>query len=118
MKAVLQALNKTPGVLGSAYIADVEEVSDFGESIGVAEGLDLSRRSADAAAEWAAKAHEPLEGAVFIGTAGRIVVRMAGKGVLVAFAENDSAAGLLKIRMREAAATMAVRDSSDGQPAA
>ncbi|HEY3412891.1 MAG TPA: hypothetical protein VGM51_07520 [Armatimonadota bacterium] len=106
MKTVLQSLNKTPGVLGSAYLCGETEVADFGEAIGGAAALPLARRAADACRRWVEGGGTPLDAAVFVGTEGRLVVRTAGQGHLVAFAENDAAAGLLKMRMRDAAAQM------------
>ena len=106
MKTVLQALNKTPGVLGSAYLCGETEVADLGEAIGGASALPLARRAADACKKWIDDGGTPLDTAVFVGTEGRLVVRTAGEGHLVAFAENDAAAGLLKMKMRDAAAAM------------
>lgn len=106
MKSVLQTLNKTPGVLGSVYLCGETEVSDFGEAIGGSAALPLARRAAAACREWIDDGGTPLDTAVFVGTQGRLVVRTAGDGHLVAFAENDAAAGLLKIKMRDASAAM------------
>jgi predicted regulator of Ras-like GTPase activity (Roadblock/LC7/MglB family) len=106
MKDILLGLNKTPGVLGSAYLHGDREIADLGEAVGGIEALPLARKAADVLRGWSADGGAPLEAAVFAGTEGRILVRAAGGGYLVAFAENDSAAGLLKMRMRDAAKEM------------
>jgi predicted regulator of Ras-like GTPase activity (Roadblock/LC7/MglB family) len=107
MKKYLQTLNKTPGVLGSAYLGSGEDVVDCGEAIGGAQAVVLARRAAEAYSAWMAQSSATLDMAVFVGAEGRLVLHSAGAGVLVAFAENDAAAGLLKMRMREAACAIA-----------
>jgi len=104
MKECLQSLNRTPGVLGSAYVDADTTVFDMGESLGGAEAAPLVRKAAEACSSWMnAQPRLPLETAVFVGASGRIVVRPAGAGVLVAFAENDASAGLLRLKLREIA---------------
>lgn len=106
MKELLLSLNKTPGVLGSAYLCGENEVADLGEAIGGAAALPLARKAAGVFGDWEANGGAPISAAVFVGTEGRVLVRAAGSGYLVAFAENDAAAGLLKMRMRDAAREM------------
>lgn len=106
MKRVLQGLNKTPGVLGSAYLCGDTEIADCGDAIGGEGALPLARRAAEAFRQWAKDGKTSLDAAVFVGAEGRLLVRAAGKGCLVAFAENDAAAGLLNMKMRDAARAM------------
>lgn len=106
MKEILLGLNKTPGVLGSAYLNGDTEVADLGEAVGGFAALPLAKKAAEVCRQWAADGGDAVDTAVFVGTEGRIVVRSAGGGYLVAFAENDAAAGLLKMRMRDAAKEM------------
>jgi predicted regulator of Ras-like GTPase activity (Roadblock/LC7/MglB family) len=107
MKEYLHSLNKTPGVLGSAYLGAGEDVVDCGEAIGGARALTLAKRAVEACSAWMEQSSARLDTAVFVGSEGRLVLQSAGSGVLVAFAENDAAAGLLKMRMREAASAIA-----------
>jgi predicted regulator of Ras-like GTPase activity (Roadblock/LC7/MglB family) len=75
-----------------------------GEALGGPAALPWAQRTAEACREWVESRHGmPLETAVFVGTLGRIVARPAGAGLLVAFAENDASAGLLRVRLREIA---------------
>lgn len=104
MKELLSTLNRTPGVLGSAYLAGDVTVYEMGDALGGSEALPLAQRTAEACQAWrAARPDQPLEAAVFVGAAGRILARPVGDGMLVAFAENDASAGVLRVRMRETA---------------
>lgn len=108
MKELLMSLNRTPGVLGSAYVDGDFAVCDMGDSLGGSAALPLAERAAEACQAWrTARPDPPLEAAVFVGTTGRILVRPIGAGMLVAFAENDASAGMLRVRMREMADQMA-----------
>ncbi len=115
MKGLLMSLNRTPGVLGSAYVGAEASVCDMGDSLGGSAALPLAERAAEACRAWrASRPDHPLEAAVFVGSRGRILARPVGAGVLVAFAENDASAGMLRVRMRE----IADKISSAGGPTA
>lgn len=104
MKELLMSLNRTPGVLGSAYVDGDFSVCDMGDSLGGSAALPLAERAAEACRAWqTARPDHPLEAALFVGSIGRILVRPIGSGMLVAFAENDASAGMLRVRMREVA---------------
>ncbi|HEY3267900.1 MAG TPA: hypothetical protein VGM37_13295 [Armatimonadota bacterium] len=108
MTSHLDTLNKTPGVLGSAYVNGAEVSGDFGESIGGQDAADMARAAARIWREWLlATPSAPKDAAVFVAETGRLVLRAAGSGTLLAFAENDASAGLLKLRMRDVAEQIA-----------
>lgn len=99
----LRSLNRTPGVLGSAWIGEDSEIFDMGEAIGGAEAVGQARRVAEAFRAWLEACPSPAtEVAVFVGEHGRIVARAAGDGTLIVFAMNDAHAGLLRLKVREA----------------
>lgn len=102
---LLYTLNKTPGVLGSAWVEGEKVESDMGEAIGGPEAAAVAQRAANACRTWI-QAGGALESAVFTAENGRLVVRAVGDGMLVAFTEPDAAAGLVKVRMRETAEQM------------
>lgn len=102
MTELLYALNKTPGVQGSAWVEGERVDFDMGEAIGGSNAAPVARRAAEACRAWM-KEGRTLESAIFSAERGRLLVRVVGSGTLVVFAEADAAAGLVKVRMREAA---------------
>ena len=100
-QALLQWLNKTPGALGCAYVDGDTLLFDMGEAIGGESAVPLARRAAEAFWQWfGTDEQDRLESATFVGHSGRLVAQAAGGAVLVAFAENEASAGLLRVRMR------------------
>jgi predicted regulator of Ras-like GTPase activity (Roadblock/LC7/MglB family) len=102
MKEKLYALNKTPGVLGSAWIDGISVVADMGDAIGGSEAVAVAQRAADACREWTRNGH-PLETASFRAEGGRLILRTVGEAMLIVFTEDDTALGMVKVRMRETA---------------
>jgi predicted regulator of Ras-like GTPase activity (Roadblock/LC7/MglB family) len=102
MTDLLYALNKTPGVLGSAWLEGDRVEFDMGEAIGGPEAAPVAHRAAEACRAWM-QGGGPLETAVFTAERGRLLLRVVGDGMLVVFTEADAATGLVKVRMRETA---------------
>jgi predicted regulator of Ras-like GTPase activity (Roadblock/LC7/MglB family) len=102
MKDQLYALNKTPGVLGSAWIDGGTVVSDMGDAIGGPEAVAVAQRAAEACRVWM-KNGTPLEAASFRAEGGRLIVRTVGDAMLIVFTEEETASGMVKVRMREIA---------------
>jgi predicted regulator of Ras-like GTPase activity (Roadblock/LC7/MglB family) len=98
---LLSELNKVPGVLGSAYVTRESIVSDLGEAVGGEHAAQRCREVVAACRNWSSLSGSALDRAVFVGEHGRIVVQPAGAGTLVAFTENATSAGLLRLKMRE-----------------
>lgn len=99
---LLSELNKVPGVLGSAYVTNDTVVSDLGEAVGGEQAAERCREVVAACRNWSAlSGGAAVDRAVFVGEHGRIVVQPAGAGTLVAFTENATSAGLLRLKMRE-----------------
>jgi predicted regulator of Ras-like GTPase activity (Roadblock/LC7/MglB family) len=103
MNELLYELNKTAGILGSAWLEGDTVFSDMGEAIGGPEAVEVARRAAGACRAWVASGL-PLETATFTAERGRLLVRAVGDGMLVVFTESDTASGMVKVRMREIAA--------------
>lgn len=114
MKELLDTLNRTPGVLGSAFVRGEMAVCDIGDALGGSEALPLARRAAEACRAWQDQRPEKaLESVVCVGARGRIVVWPVAGGALMAFAENDASAGILRLRMKEAAQKIAETAPAD-----
>lgn len=105
MNDLLYALNKTPGVLGSAWVEGDRVEFDMGEAIGGPDAAPIAQRAADACRGWINEGR-PMETAVFTAETGRLLLRAVGDGMLVVFTEADAASGLVKVRMRETAERM------------
>lgn len=100
----VRELTKTPGVLGCAYLSNDTVVCDLGEAIGGESAVTTAQDAVQACMNWRdAQNTDSMQTAIFVGERGRLLAQVVGSGMLIAFAENESSAGLLRLRLQETA---------------